>query len=751
MQYKIAQLSLTPSQRQTSVGEVFIAQPDLNTEELLGRLFILIEIHSREANDIRLANFLISEFNKNFYQNDKAIMRERVKSITIEQIFESCLSKTNKALFDQISARRFELNLNSFNATIGVIHDNDVHFSSLGKNRIFLIHQSKQKESENYKIKEITSQTSNEDGGEFNYQKIFSNLINGHLPLQGYLLFTNEALPEYVGNKPLADIVSTLPPHSAMEQIKMKLEQVNNFVSFHGILIKSTMGQPTAEPARPRLTTEAHQSIHSLRATEATTEKLLAPAGLVDFRHWFGRGKDALTMSKSKSNDLIMAGKNVVREKMPSKKRQGMRLLSDLKNKFTETVYLFLGLAHRLASKAYSISSKENLRSQPKLLATRAYCRLKAPLDWFNCLSRKNKIIMGSGIACLLIFAGNLQLTKYLNNQKIVEQRYRETLTMIEQKENQIEANLIPKNFQGAKNLGLEVEELFKQIPEKNQNAGEIARLKDRFNDLSRKIKQAIEAKTTLIADLAAGSQSAHADNITFYKNKLYLGDSSNKSIYQVALNGQINSYDKTLENAGKLASAARDRNLLYFWTGADVLIYNLDKLEGKHYPIKNLANLDQVSDIAIYGDRAYLLAPAANQIYRLNYSGGEFANPYNWLKNDYNLASAAGFYLDGNAYVLFQDGHVEKFLRGSKINFGPFAIDPPLKKITAMTSSDKNAYFADSENKRIIIINSAGQFQKQLQNELLENITGLAVDETNKVIYALSGQKIYGISLKDK
>jgi hypothetical protein len=517
------------------------------------------------------------------------------------------------------------------------------------------------------------------------------------------------------------------------------------------------MGQLVSEPARPRLKAEASQSIYSLRSTEATTEKLLAPAGLIDFRHWFGQGKNALNFSKSKSSDLLLAGKNVVREKMPARKRQGLRLLADAKARAIEGLVIMLGLGLKSWQAIRGLADKETLQSQPKLLATKTYRWFSSPFVWYKNLSTKNKAVMGAGIICLLIFFGNLELARYRNNQKVVEQKFRETLALIEDKENEIEKNLIPKNFAGAKNLGIEVEALFKQIPEANQGAGEIARLKNRYEELNRKIRQAIEAQTTLIADLTASSQAAGAQNIAFYKNKLYLGDSANKSVYQVALNGQVNSYNKSLEDVNSLSSAAIENNLLYFWSGTDVFIYNLDKLEGKHYPVKDIANTAQVSKIAVYslGERtyAYLLAPEANQIYRLTYSKSkaEFGNPTDWLKTGMTLAGANGFYLDGNGYVTYSDGRIEKFTKGSKVSFGPFGIEPAIRKITAVTSGEKNTYLADPENRRIIVINTAGQFQKQLQNELLADITAMTVDETNQVIYCLSGQKIYGVSLKDK
>lgn len=746
MQYKIVQIALTPSQK-NSIGEAFVAQPDLNREALLGRLFVIIEIRSKQANDARLANFLISELNKNYYQNDKAIMHERVKSITIEQIFESCLTKTNKALYDQISAHKFELNPKSINVTIGVIHENSILFSNLGKNRAFVIYKNKQPNSaEQYKTKEISQ---NDETADFNSQKIFSNLINGRLPNNGFLFFCNEALPEYVGSKSLTDIITTLPPLGAMEQIKQQLEQVNSFISFYGILIKSTIGELASEPAKPRPRIEAHESIHNLRSTEATTEKLLAPAGIVDLKHLFSRGKSAFALSKSMSSDLLMASKNIVREKMPSKKRQSLRVLENIRNRTIHGVML----AASFSTNALElIKDKDKSKAFARSGAHNFYAWLMSPIYWFMRLSRKNKIFLSVGLGCLILFFGNLELTRYRNNQSVVESKYKEILAQIDQKENQIESNLIPKNFEGAKVLASEVEALFAALPPANQSAGEIAKLKDRFNNLNQQIRQAIEADVRLYADLGSNNNNAAPQNLTLYDKSLYLGDSANKTIYRVDDDRVISSYNKSLEDVTNLSSAAVAKNLLYFWSDGNIFIYNLDKLEGKLYPVNGLSSsTGNITQLGVFSERVYLLAAPENQIYRVTYSKSGFGSLRSWLKSDANITNATGFYLDGNGYLTFTDGHVEKYTRGEKQDYSLAGIQPPAKKITAITSGDKYIYLADPEEKRIIVTNFQGQFQKQLQSDSLADITAMAVDESSNTLYALSGQKIYTVSLKDK
>jgi len=78
MGYRIAQLFLTPVHRTTSTSEVFVSQPDAYKENLAGKLFIIIEIESKKAFDLKMVNFLVNTLNHNYYQNEKIILRERL-------------------------------------------------------------------------------------------------------------------------------------------------------------------------------------------------------------------------------------------------------------------------------------------------------------------------------------------------------------------------------------------------------------------------------------------------------------------------------------------------------------------------------------------------------------------------------------------------------------------------------------------------------------------------------------------------
>jgi hypothetical protein len=749
MHYKLAQLSLDATQKNDSVGEIFVAQTDLNKEALLGKLFIIVENHSRLPSDYKFVNFLLTEINKNYYQNDKAIMRERLKSISIEQVFESCLAKTNKALYDQLASHKLEINFNKLNVTIGVIHDTEVHFTGIGKQRLFLIYKNKKLNTDEYAIKEIEASSEPEHG--IVQSKIFANLMNGQLPVGGFLFFTNEALPEYIGTRQIAEIISTLPPNGALEQIKNKLEQVNTFISFYAILIKSNIGLITAEPPKRRSSNESNKSIQNLRTTEAQTEKLLTPTGLIDFRNWFSRGRHALSFSKSQSNRLIMASRTAIKEKLPARKRLGQITLTNYWHRVQQFFIGLIGLALNSFTVIKRLFRRDTLLDLGQKSTEQTLRLVLKPSNWFSALTKKQKIYITVSVACVLLFFGNIYLLNYRNQVKQSAEFYNSTLAQIEQKENQIEANLIPRNFTGAKALATEIHTLINQLPAGKPPDAQLTKLKNQLTALEKTIRQETETETKEIANLKNFSTNSQPENLTLYKNKLFLGDTTNKTIYQIDLGSKvINSFNKSLDQVSNLRSTALENNLLYFWNNGSIFIYNLDKLEGKPYAIKGFSYTDSNIQLGIFAGRAYLTSPKDQQIYRLNYASNAFDTPRVWLKNTVDLSNLKQFYLDGNAYLLYNNNRLVKFARGINQNWSLQAVDPALNNISCLTTGDKFVYLADPINKRIVVVDNAGKIQNQLKNDLLTNISAMVADEAHKILYVMSGQKVYTVKLKD-
>jgi len=445
MHYRTASIILNSNQAtNNATSEIFVAQPDANKEALAGRLFALIEININKAQALKMINFLINNINHNYYQNEKIILRERISSLKVEHIFETSLAKTNKDLAEFLDREKIKVTPANLNITIGVIHENSLHFSSVGKNKALLIYKHKTptrkqgvKKIPNlpspemkYKIADIGGgQTTTARTAKGAINKIFSNVISGQMPTNGYFLFTNETLPEYLSSKQLIEIITKLPPVSAAEQIKSILSKVNAYVSFLGIIIKNTTGlKPislTAENALPRgdQNVSVQNSISDLNYTEDRTEKIMASYGLINFKKWLKVPIDflAMTIVRIRPNQINkQAGKEkmfLMKDKMFFKKKQAWisfkKIITGLKIIILYLTKLLVYLFHLITNR----EQQKILLDKIKQFQINTTQKIKNFWLWLVSLNKRNKILLAIATACLLLFIVNLSITN-LNNKK---------------------------------------------------------------------------------------------------------------------------------------------------------------------------------------------------------------------------------------------------------------------------------------------------------------------------------------------
>ncbi len=298
MYYKIASIILNSERKSSSTSDIFIAQPDAHEEALAGKLFILAEIESQKGETVKTINFLINNINFNYYQNEKIILKEKIENISVENIFETTIAKTNKDLTEFLTREKIKISPYAFNVTACVLYKNELYFSTIGKNRSLLIYkektEEKKKNKKNLEIEKIEYKIADVGGTKekrseiINLNKLFSEVTSGKIPAGGSFLIINEALSEYISNKQLIKIVTALSPAGAAEQIKNILSQVNVFVSFLGIIIKSTTAVFSAEELKKEKKEDKEENYKpEIVNLEEKTEEILKPAGIINLKKRF--------------------------------------------------------------------------------------------------------------------------------------------------------------------------------------------------------------------------------------------------------------------------------------------------------------------------------------------------------------------------------------------------------------------------------------------------------------------------------
>lgn len=754
MYNKLASIILNSGKNPNYAGEVFVAQPDSAKEKLAGKIFVLAEIEGRKSDSQKIINFLINFFEYNYYGDEKIDLQDRIEGLNIENIFEGVLAKVNRGLGDFLQEERLRIETDKTNLTIGVVYENKLYFSNFGKNKAFLVFRRKG----NYEIINIETVTAEgEDinimGEDGHFGKVFSAVINGEIPQYSYFLFMNEALPEYLSNSELVNIISKLPPMVAAEQIKNSLQKINSFAPFLGIIIKSTVGLNIPEDSSenevmarvagdnmvPRgVSRKAHSSISHLNYTEQKTERMLAPAGIISPRKlmkaassllsgltapekpqsrkvvkfYEEENKEAGTIKEEKKpkKNLVRRDSFVIKDKIVFKKKSSNILPNILKGlSFIAVIF------------------------HPSFWAG-AY---KGSVNWFKNLNKKNRIMMAALLACVVVLAISVNIGIASRKNRIAEENFDKVIADVNGKQDQIESYLLYDNQIGALSVLNEANNLLQnniaisdeQISEKESLLAKLKTQKD-------KIQKITEINTF------ENISNAQADSLLLMKDGIYMADNAAKIINIYNLKDSSSS-KLSFEASLDLSSSATDGESAYYLAGSKVL-----KVAGGAVNVSDIGPEKLESDnlIQVYNGSLYLLSQKDNQIYKYKKSGNNFNGRSAWLKEAANLSDAKDLEIDGSLWVARKNADILRFFKNKKADFQGASLDPVFSADRIIVK-EKMIYALDAINNRLIVLNKDGSLNKQYRL-VKDGIKDFAVDEASKTVYILANGGVYRFSI---
>ena len=161
-------------------------------------------------------------------------------------------------------------------------------------------------------------------------------------------------------------------------------------------------------------------------------------------------------------------------------------------------------------------------------------------------------------------------------------------------------------------------------------------------------------------------------------------------------------------------------------------------------------------NDIETYLRFLYILSPENNQIYKYERLSNRYGEPSEYNLNG-DLRGALDMAIDGNIYVLKQDGEILSLLRGEVQPFvfrrAPEGVVSTANKIFKVT--DSNFYLLDQQKQRIVVLSPEddnGEYsylrQYVLEGEIISNLADLYVNSDESQLYILDEKRIYVIDL---
>jgi len=222
-------------------------------------------------------------------------------------------------------------------------------------------------------------------------------------------------------------------------------------------------------------------------------------------------------------------------------------------------------------------------------------------------------------------------------------------------------------------------------------------------------------------------------------------------ALYEVILDQVLD--PKTIDQTEVVvdASAMEDQGLIALMTQAGRIIEYYDG----QFEFANTSDDTWKSgiDLAAYGRNLYLLSPADNQIYKYSRARSRYGNAIEY-NLDANLTGAISMAIDGNIYILNEDGSIIKIFKGEQQSFEieDLATDISSASQILTLPEHRNLYVLDTENRRVLIlekeVGAGARYMGQIYFEELDDVQSFYVDKKEDKLYLLTKKTIYQVEI---
>lgn len=736
-----------------------ITEPSTPTERDKGYFFAICEINNANTKYIAKMQSIIDEIENNYYE-----IPDRPGQSAMELVLE----KVNQESFSMVQP---EIGLHCI---VGAIRENDIIFSFYGDPQMLLFYRAK---DGLYKKMDLVEQNkSNEQDGQQN--QLFSQIVQGKIGANDFFFAGTSHIEEYFNHDRLQKIITTRPPRQSSEHLQRVLSEIKNNFSFGGIIINL---QPEANPApaiKPAAQKgDAGRSLKNLFSTERNTAHILSPSFLPRFPEKTEQAANEEAMPAAKENhranaEITSSHLHARVPKTSNKIRKDEKLnLEDFVKKTSNVIWVVLkyvsralimvvlfiwsiisALGRNFLLLFFVITNYKNRRHNILLQWAKWWQNLKENIIRLPLIT---KILLSLSLILLLTFSGGIMYVGAKQKKQARAAAYTSAVQNIQTKADSAESSLVYNDTNAALAGIQEAQKILKELScVSTSEKATCQSLQERLNSILIKARKITIIHPELLVDWTSLSTST-IDNIFLLNNKIYGFGQANAN---VAL------YDPLIKESKLIAPSISVNNftavsvpkendyaaLLY--DNKNIAQFNPQDNSWKKIEIGYPNENAHISAVSVYNRRLYSLDTQNNQIYRHDAIKTGFGLGNEWLKNDINIDLKTGvdITVDGDVFVLGQNGTVNKFTTGTNQPFNISGLDPALTSADEIwTYNDINyIYILDAANKRIIVLDKTGQLKTQITANEFSQPTSMIVDEAKGVAYILDSNKVYLIEL---
>lgn len=664
-----------------------------------------------------------------------------------ETIFEKILQEINQAL-NSLAQKGENSWIGNLNSIIGLVNENGVCIAQAGKFSGYIFRKGK-----------ISSLTENSHLKEEPHPlKTFSDITQGRLFPEDRIVFGNIELYNHFSLDRIRKTVEQLSANESLQEFYHVLKR-NKIMSVNAIIIEAKSIHKLPDEKKVDL-----PEVITLDQQEEGLAKVMAKKYSPVLKKYFEKTKNTLSKAHKLVSDNIKNRKN----KPANSKRvdsalkngffhKGLRAINSGANAIGKTVAPALNKIQssekyqKIKVKTFPYAGK-TASGTSKMFKNLSSFLL--PAFKFIFLKKNRKYLYGC-LILLLIFIGYLKIRA--NNSGRAEKNREQQIALSYDKAKEafnkanediaLKKTGDTKGLEDALALALESE----KSPANKDKATELAKQIQTALDKQTQTTRLFDPKPTIsYAGTIGKIVMAGLDIYGFGSDgKIYVANTADKEPRLVASIGKENG-----DIAAAAFSASKDKIFIYSKNDKMISYDITSKTQGELKITDGSGKWEDAKAIAAFVTNIYLLDSEAGEVWKHVESDTGYAKGTTYATaNKVTLRGAVDLAVDGNIYILLNDGGVAKFVKGTydpafalkSIPGGNGKIEIPAK---IYTDSDTNYIFIlDKKINRIIRFDKAGNFINQY------SIDGMTIDDfvvNGKVqkLWMLAGSKIFEIDL---
>lgn len=730
------------SRRNQGIAVAYEHIPNDTEERNHGAIYAIVNINSPADKAEEVGEFIIDTFHGEFYQD---LGRDPMAS------FEAALGRVNEELAE-ITHQGNTAWLGNLHAILAVLAGDTFHITQTGKAEAYL-----------YRGGRSSHITHDLTGDNVNPLRTFINVASGELLEGDKIAIVTPGVFYHVSKDELQKYVQEFQPKVAISHLADLLEDNSGEVHPNSVLLlEAITPEAASEETVPELDdevwiTESAKPVQTaVDATAPIAKKALFYLGLAFSKVKTFTKQTLLPKASTLSHDAVDIIKNLTKkEKVLVETKEavvsdgGKVDVDDLTiNEATNEL-----VAETTSSSPNAIYIKETAK-KPKLLsidltsAKGISSRLKRFTGRFG---KNRKVVLYTAIGLFLILAVGIfsfwRIRENAEIQKLAQASYTEAESKYEIGQTEITAGDNAKAADTLRNALSLVDGL--------QNN---SKLKIQANDLASKIWTALDTAEGVVrvdaANFADASEIVGNDTFGPYllDTSLYLISKGDGSIASISITG--GEVARVLEKPnieGKITSATAVpvRSVLVFITDAGK-IYEFDTKDVKLNQQTVAGEFESSTALASFSTNIYSLDSTTGKIYKRLKAGAGYGARTEYITDGSVASDAVSLAIDSNVYAMKPNGEVIKYLGGKKQEYNTASLPFTINGVSVIFANEDTAglYQLEGNSSRVVRFDTEGKFLNQYVSDNYKNASGLLVDDVNKVLYVVSGGKIYKASI---